>query len=425
MKVLVLGAGVIGVSTAYYLHLAGHEVTVLDREAGPALGCSQANGGFLAPSYCAPWAAPGVPSMAMRNLFDRTAPFRWRPDFTLAQLRWLKAMAGQCDAAHFAVNRRRMLALGLNSRERLSDVEQATGITFERSRTGVLQLCQSANQQGKVQQQATSLKAQGFDAEWLERDAVIRMEPALALGAPALVGALCLRDEGSGRCETFTAHLAEWLRRVGVKFHWNSSVEGFALSHEGTQHLRQFCALRVNGQTLPADACVVATGADTARLLKPYMDVPVYPVKGYSMTATVIDAARAPNRAVVDERSKLAIVRLDDAIRVAAYADVVGHDRRLDPDRCAQLATDFERLYPGAIDLPSARFWAGLRPMTPDGTPIIGTTAVQGLLLNTGHGTYGWTLSCGSAKLCSDILSNHPTELPTSDYALARYADML
>ena len=143
------------------------------------------------------------------------------------------------------------------------------------------------------------------------------------------------------------------------------------------------------------------------------------------MTATVIDAARAPSRAVVDERSKLAIVRFEDAVRVAAYADVVGHHRHLDSDRCAQLAADFERLYPGAIDLPSARFWAGLRPMTPDGTPIIGATPVQGLLLNTGHGTYGWTLSCGSAKLCSDILSNHPTELPTSDYALARYADML
>jgi D-amino-acid dehydrogenase len=148
--------------------------------------------------------------MAMRNLFDRKAPFRWRPDFTLAQLRWLKVMAGQCDAAHFAVNRRRMLALGIYSRDRLSEVEQATGITFERSRAGVLQLCQSAIQQSMVQQQAAALKAQGFDAEWLDREQTVCLEPALARGAPALVGALCLRDEGSGRCEDFTARLVEW-----------------------------------------------------------------------------------------------------------------------------------------------------------------------------------------------------------------------
>ena len=421
MKVMVLGAGIVGVTTAYFLARAGHEVTVVDQNGAAAEGASHANGGFLSPSYCGPWAAPGVPAMAVKALFHAQAPIRWRPDFTTRQFVWLLAMLRECTAKRFAVNRRRMLALGLYSAQCLDEVEQATGLTYARQRTGILQLCYSAAAHAAARQQGEKLRAGGIDAALLDRDQLIALEPALARRSD-LTGALRLTNEGSGRCEHFARALATRLEREGVRFLWNTKVGRInVLPASGGAQGRGFDSVQVQGQALQADACIVAAGVAAPALLREHLSIPVYPVKGFSMTARVTDPQRAPQHAVLDPVHQLAIARFGDVVRVAGYADVVGHDLTLDADRCEQIAATFQSLYPGAADTGQAQFWTGLRPTTPDGTPIIGATAIPGLYVNTGHGSYGWTLSCGSAKLLADIVGGGPPSLPPEDYALARY----
>lgn len=422
MKVVVVGAGVIGMTTAYELLKSGHEVTVVDRASGPAQGTSHANGGFLSPSSCGPWAAPGVPTMALKTLFDPSAPMRLRPDGTLRQIRWLLAMARECTASRFAVNNRRMKALGYYSLTCLNEVERDTGLAFARRNAGMLLVCRRPQEQAEVMRGAEKLRAMGKSCEWLNPAQLAEAEPGLATSSPGWLGALRIDDEGSGCCETFSRGMAGWLAQRGVRFMWNAAVEDVVLAPAGAGQRQRFARLRVGGQDLDADACVVATGSDTARLLASHMDVPVYPVKGYSMTAPVIDGSRLPRHAVLDPVSKLAIATLGGVVRVAGFAEVCGHDLRMEPARCEQLASSFAALYPGAADVKSARFWTGLRPMTPDGTPIIGATGVQGLYLNTGHGTFGWTLSCGSARMLANLIDGRDTALPAGDYALGRYS---
>lgn len=419
MKIIVIGAGIVGLTTAWALADAGHAVTVIDRQPGPARGCSAANGGFLSPAHCAPWAAPGVLSMALRSSFDRTAPFRWRPDFSLDQLRWLLAMARQCTAEAYARNRQRMFALARYSSACHAAADRQLAFAYER-RAGVIQPCRSPAGQAALQALAGSLQAQGADAAWLDRDATLALEPALGASSPDLVGALQLKDEGSGRCERYAHQLAERLARQDVTLHWNTVATGLETTG-GTPGRPRLRALLTADATLPADAVVVAAGPQAAGLLAARLRLPVYPVKGYSMTARIVDPTRAPRHAILDDRSKLAIAPFDEVVRVAGIAEVVGHDTHLDPRRCRQLAAAFDALYPGAVETATAEFWAGLRPMTPDGTPIIGATDIEGLFVNTGHGTYGWTLAWGSARLLADILDDRPAALPAKDYALARF----
>ncbi len=420
MNIVIVGAGIIGLTSAHALSKAGHAVTVVDRHPAPAQGCSAANGGFLSPSSCAPWAAPGVPSMALRSLFDERAPMRWRPDGTLAQLKWLAAMAAQCGARRFAVNRARMLALARYSHACRETLAQTLEIPHDFQSRGVLRLCDSPSARSMLQRQLDVLRAQGTDAVWLDRDEVMAMEPGLRHGDPPLVGALHVRGEGSGRCESFSTQLAARLARQGVRFLWNTRIDEVLLAARRSSHGDRFEALRSGRQRIEADACVIAAGPEAAPLLAPRIRLPVYPVKGYSMTARILDTDCAPRHAVLDEHSKLAIAPFAGEVRVAGFADVVGHDLSLDAARTKRLAEGFEARYPGVADVAGARFWAGLRPMTPDGTPVIGATDVQGLFLNTGHGTYGWTLSFGSAQLLADLVDGRDAALPAADYALTR-----
>lgn len=421
MKILVIGAGIIGITTAYHLARAEHQVTVVERQSGAANGCSHANGGFLSAAYCAPWAAPGVSTLALRSLFTSRSPMRWRPDFTLRQLRWLWATLRECNAARFVINHRRMLALGRYSLACLDEMEKATGLAFERCRNGILQPCHSAADLVAAQRLARNLHAEGMRAVCLSREETLTREPALASQALGLTGALHIPDEGSGNCERFTTDLARWLEQRGTHFHWNARVDGLEIGIANDGRSRRFEGVRIDDRLLRADACVLAAGPETADLLSGHLELPVYPVKGYSMTAPVVNESLAPRHAVLDAHGRLAIARLGEAIRVAGFAEVVGHDTRQDAARCAQLADALERLYPGAIDVRNARFWAGLRPTTPDGTPIVGASDIDGLYLNTGHGSYGWTMSCGSARLLSDIVSGRATALPAADYAPGRY----
>jgi len=414
MDVIVVGAGVVGLTTAQALHADGHRVTVLEARSGPAEGASHANGGFLSPAYSMPFATPELPGQALRSLFEARSPMRFRPDGTLAQWQWLWALWRRCNRAALVDSRRRFVRLGHYSRTCLDDVAAATGVQFEHRRAGVLQLVRQAGRQARAAQQAEVFTAQGFPTRWLSRDEVIAMEPGLERSSLPLAGALHVPGEASGDCERFCHALLQWLRVRGVGFEPDQRVTGLRMDAGGR---------RVNGVSTRARSCweaeavVVANGVSAPQLLKGHLRLPVQPVKGYSLTAEVADAERAPRHALLDEVSRLAVVRFEHRVRLAGVAELVGADLRIDPRRVAQLAAAYEALYPQTLR-PGALGWSGLRPTTPDGLPIVSATPISGLWLNVGHGGYGWTLACGTARLLADQMQGRAPALPAADYAL-------
>ncbi len=410
-RVVVIGAGVIGVTTAHALRADGHDVTLLDAAPNAASASSHANGGFLSAAFCAPWATPGLPKQAAVALLDRYAPFRWRPDGSWAQLRWMRELLHQCTAEQFSEHRKRMVRLAAFSRLCLREWAIDTDVEFDLLEAGVLLLFRQAPSQQAIEQRLKELRSHGFDAAWCDAKKVSELEPDLSAGA-CVAGAVFVRDDACGDCERFVHKLLAWNMSRGLKFEGNVRVDAL-LVDEGDRRLR---AVQSSGRCWEADAFVFATGVDTARLLRSHLHIPVVPVKGYSVTATLAPHA-GPMRAVIDETTKLAVTRLGARARLAGMAELVGYNWKLNMARCQQLVHQYEGLYG---DLPSEgrSYWTGLRPMTPDGTPIIGSTSIQGLYLNVGHGTYGWTLACGSAQLLADVLAGRPSALDPAAYAL-------
>lgn len=419
MDVLVVGAGVVGLTTAHALHADGHRVTVLDAMSGPAEGTSQSNGGFLSPAYSVPFATPDLPKQALKSLFEAHSPMRFRPDGTLAQFRWLWALWKHCNPTDETDARGRFVRLGSYSQKCLAEVVNHTGIQFEHRQAGILQLVRQANHQARAEKQAEAFTAQGFPSRWLNRDEVIAVEPGLERSAVPLAGALHVTSESSGDCERFCHALAQWLRERGVGFEANQRVTDLWLDDSGGRVRGVHTGARANWAT---DAVVVAAGMAAPHLLKRYVTLPIQPVKGYSLTAQIADVERAPRHALLDEVSRLAVVRFDQRVRLAGVAELVGADLRIDPGRVRQLADAYEALYPQTLQ-PGALGWSGLRPTTPDGPPIVSATAISGLWLNVGHGGYGWTLSCGSARLLADQMHGNAPALPASDYSFQRYAN--
>ena len=410
-RIIVIGAGVIGVSTAHMLRMDGHEVRLLEASGEAANGTSHANGGYLSAAFCAPWAMPGLPREAFKALFDRQAPFRFRPDGSLAQLRWMRELLSNCDAKQFSKHHLRMVRLALMSRVQLNHVVAQTGLAFDLRDAGVLQLFWQAPKSGWVEQRLSGLRGLGFDAQWLAPHQVRSLEPALVC-SEHIAGGLYVRDDASGDCARFTQDLLAWNIQRGLLFEAQTRIDALELDRSG----QQLVAVRSGGNRWTADAFIFATGVDTSKLLHAHLRVPVIPVKGYTVTAPVV-STQSPQCAVIDDATKLAIARLGDQVRLAGMAEVVGHDRRINAVRCDQLVRHYEALY-GSLPLHGRVQWTGLRPMTPDGMPIIGATSIQGLYLNTGHGTYGWTLACGSARLLADVIAQRPSELDPQNYAL-------
>jgi len=416
MKVIVLGAGIVGVTSAYQLAGAGHEVTVVDRQPGPALETSFANAGEVSFGYCSPWAAPGIPMKALKWLFMQHAPLILRPKVDMAMLSWMAQMLRNCTSARYALNKSRMLRLADYSRISLAALREETGIAYDERKQGTLQLFRTHAQLDASAKDVKALAADGIPFEVLDPDGCIRVEPALAHVREKIVGGLLTPKDETGDCFKFAGALAAKAEALGVAFHYGSIIRG--LDVDGG---RITGVVTAHGR-IEADAVVVALGSFSPLLVRPHgIRLPVYPVKGYSLTIPITDASRAPESTVMDETYKIAITRLGNRIRVGGMAEISGYTNDLGEPRRLTLQHSVTDLFPGG-DISKASFWSGLRPMTPDGTPVIGPTKIAGLFLNTGHGTLGWTMSSGSARLIADLVSGRKPEIDATDLAVARYA---
>ncbi|MDC4501944.1 D-amino acid dehydrogenase [Acinetobacter baumannii] len=416
MRVIVLGSGVIGVASAYYLARQGAEVTVLDRQSGPAEETSFGNAGQISPGYSTPWAAPGIPFKAVKWMFQHHAPLAINLDGSMWQLQWMAQMLKNCNPQSYAVNKERMMRVAEYSRDCLRELRKDTGIHYENRAKGTLQLFRKEAQMEAVQRDISVLEECGVSYELLNGNELGRVEPALANAQDKLVGGLHLPNDETGDCYLFTNALAQIAKELGVNFKFNQNVEKLIVEGD------QIKGVQVNGKVLTADRYVLAFGSYSRDFLKPLdLQLPVYPVKGYSLTIPIVDPAFAPQSTVLDETYKIAITRFDQRIRVGGMAELSGFNLGLNEDRRATLQMVTQDLFPGG-DMEQASFWTGLRPMTPDSTPIIGATRFKNLFLNTGHGTLGWTMACGSGKLISDIVLNHKTDISTDGLSIQRYS---
>jgi D-amino-acid dehydrogenase len=416
MKVIVLGGGVIGVTTAYYLAKSGHEVTVVDRQAKAAQETSFANAGEVSPGYSSPWAGPGVPVKAIKWLLMRHGPLVVWPKLDPRMWIWLLKMLRNCTAARYAVNKSRMIPIAEYSRDCLRSLRADIGIRYDERSQGTLQLFRKQAQLDGTASDIEVLKQYGVPYDVLDRNGCIAAEPALAEVKDKFVGGLRLPDDETGDCQMFTEELAVKAAELGVTFMFNTGIE--SLVTDGTR----IGGVVTSAGLLKADAYVVALGSWSPYLLKPIgVSVPVYAVKGYSITVRIKEADGAPVSTVMDESYKVAITRLGDRIRVGGTAEISGYSTKLDAARQATLDHSLTDLFPRGGDLSEANFWCGLRPMTPDGPPVIGSTRYANLHLNTGHGTLGWTMACGSGRVLADLLSGKKPEIDTRELALSRY----
>ncbi|MGO4916707.1 D-amino acid dehydrogenase [Pseudogemmobacter sp. W21_MBD1_M6] len=417
MKVVVMGAGVIGVTTAYYLAKQGAEVVVLDRQLGPGLETSYANAGELSYGMTSPWAAPGIPLKAVKWMFMKRRPLFIWPLISPTMWKWGAQMVMNCNDKSYGINKGRMVRISNYSRDVMPDLIAETGIDYEGREQGTLQLFRTSKQlKGSLADQKI-LAEYDSPFEVLDRAGCIAVEPALAEVQDKFVGGLRLTADRTGDCRMFTIALAEKAAELGVQFQYGQTIRGIALENDKIVGVDTEMAGRVTG-----DAYVCALGSYAVRVLKPIgINLPVYPVKGYSVTLPVTDDAFAPQSTIMDETHKVAITRLGDRIRVAGTAEIAGYSNRLGPHATDTVRHVISDLFPKGGDISKAEGWTGLRPMTPDGTPVIGPTRFDNLFLNTGHGTLGWTMACGSGRAVADLVVGKTPEISFEGLTEARY----
>jgi D-amino-acid dehydrogenase len=417
MRVLVLGSGVVGVSSAYYLAKAGHEVTVIDRQPASGLETSFANAGQVSPGYSAPWAAPGIPVKAMKWLMMRHRPLVLWPSVEPRLYGWLARMLANCTEEAYTRNKGRMVRLAEYSRDVLRDLRVETGIAYDHRERGTLQLFRTRKQLDHVGDDTKVLDAYGVAYQVLDPAGCVAAEPALGRVKDKIVGGLRLTGDETGDAHLFTQRLAAICEGLGVTFRYTVTVTGLQASGG------RVTGVACGSEVLHADAYVAAMGSFTPALLRPLgLNLPIYPVKGYSLTLPVTDPEAAPVSTVMDETFKVGLTRLGDRIRVGGTAELAGFSQALRSPRRATLERCVHDLFPAGGDLSRATFWTGLRPMTPDGTPIVGATRYDNLYTNTGHGTLGWTMACGSGRLLADLMSGRAPDIAHDDLAVSRYA---
>ncbi|MCC7327910.1 MAG: D-amino acid dehydrogenase [Burkholderiales bacterium] len=411
MRVLVLGAGVVGVTAAWYLAQDGHEVSVVDRNEGAALETSFANGGQIAASYAEPWANPEAPAKVVKWLGKDDAPLLFRLRLDPVQWRWGLQFLLECLPSRTRRNTIQCLNLALYSRDCLKELRARTGIEYDHLERGILSFYTDAKEFEHGVAAASLMREFGCDRDVKSADECVDIEPALATCRKLLAGGIFTASDESGDAQRFTRELARMAESRGVVFRWNMTVE--SLAADGDSVTGVAC---VNGQhrkeLMKADAYVMALGSYSPFLLKP-LRVPclIYPAKGYSATIAIADHRGAPTVSLTDLAWKLVFTRLGDRLRVAGTAEMSGYNRDLNPVRCEALARRTFALFPDAGDRDSAQFWTGLRPATPSNVPLLGRTRYANLFLDTGHGTLGWTMACGSARALADLIVGRKPEV--------------
>lgn len=416
MKVIVLGAGVIGVTTAWYLARQGAEVIVLDRQPGPGLETSFANAGELSYGMTSPWAAPGIPLKAVKWLFMRHRPLFIKPMISPAMWSWGLKMLGNCNEKSYRLNKGRMVRISNYSRDALVDLLAETQLHFDQRAQGTLQVFRTETQVYASKADQEILAEYDSPFQLLDRDGCVAVEPGLAHVANKFVGGLRMTADRTGDCRMFTVALADRAAALGVTFRYGVTIDSLVVEQG------RIAGVETSLGRETADAYVCAMGPYAPILVKKVgINLPIYPIKGYSITLPVTNDAAAPQSTLMDETHKVAITRLGDRIRVAGQAEIVGYDARL-----GKTATDTVRhvvadLFPKGGDVSRAEGWAGLRPMTPDGTPVIGPTRYDNLFLNTGHGTLGWTMACGSGRVVADVVLGRKPEISLDGLTAARY----
>ena len=416
MKILILGSGVIGAASAYYLARAGHQVTVVDRQSGPAMETSFANAGEVSPGYSAPWAGPGVPLKAIKWMLMQHSPLVIWPMLDPAMWRWGLSMLRNCTEARYALNKGRMMRLAEYSRDCLRALRADTGIRYDERSLGTLQLFRTQQQLDGTGKDIEILKQYGVPYELLDRTGYIGVEPALAQVQEKFVGALRLPGDETGDCFKFTQNIARLAQAHGARFRYGVKIAGISSDSA------RITGVATDQGELRADAYLVAMGSYSPLVLRPVgIRIPVYPVKGYSITVPIDDATCAPESTIMDETHKVAVTRLGDRIRVGGTAELAGYSMALREARRGTLNHVLTDLFPRAADVARGEFWTGLRPMTPDGTPVVGGTPYPNLYLATGHGTLGWTMAAGTGRVIADLMSGRPTDISLDGLTVDRY----
>lgn len=401
MRVIVLGAGVVGMATAYYLWRDGHEVTVLERHEGPAREASFGNAGGLCPSFAGPWAAPGMVGKALRLSLTPGSPIRFRPQPDKHQWSWVAQWAANCTPERFRVNKLRMQRVAHYSLACLRSLVEESGLEgFDFHSDGVLQVFRTPAELDHGRLSARALEELGIEWRLLDASEVDALAPGLAQRSAAIEGALYLPADASGDSHRFSLALHAYLQARGVRFEFGTPVR--ALQHAAGK----ITGVQTAARQWEADAYVVALGSFAPRLLRPLgYRLPVYPLKGYSITVPVIDGGPTLQTALMDEHNKVMISRLGDRVRAAGMGELGGYDTRPDPSQRDMLIRVVREFFPQGLDFDRVESWAGLRPMTPDGPPVLGGTQWPNLFLNSGHGSNGWTQACGTSRIVADIVA--------------------
>ncbi|MEM6712138.1 MAG: D-amino acid dehydrogenase [Pseudomonadota bacterium] len=412
MTTLVVGAGVIGLATAYALHKDGVEVHVLERLDGPGQATSFGNAGGLCPGFAGPWAAPGMVSKAIKWMVSSSAPLKVRPRLDLAQWAWLARFAYECQAERSAQNKRAMQAIAHYSQDTLAALIEDTGISFDHGKGGVLQTFRSDQTLQAGQRAARVLGELGIEHRLIEPHALAQIEPALATSSTQFKGGLHLPHDQTGDCAAFCEALMDWLSDRGVRFSFGVDVTAIAC------HAGAFTTLKTCVGDLTGEQVVLTAGPFANRLLKPLKrSQPIYPVKGYSLTYTLPGERVGIRSSVMDEDSKLMFTRLGTRLRVGGLAEVSGFETSLEPKQIAAITFETEMLFPDVKLLQEPQAWSGLRPMTPDGRARIGAAAgLDGVWLNLGHGSNGWTQAAGAGQLLADLVAGRTPAIDAAPY---------
>jgi len=413
MEVAVIGGGVMGVCTAYFLADAGHAVSVFERHGNVAEQASFGNAGIVAPAFATPWAIPGAPRKQLAALFKSNSPFTLKRRLDPAMWRWLSRWISESDLQRFRTNRQRMQRIAQYSRSVLQQVRDYERLDYEQT-SGFLQLFRSEREIALAQPLLDLMTEQGIAPQLLDAEAARAFEPGLSEHAP-LAGAWHFSDDATGNCALFTKQLKQAAQANGVDFQFGCAIKSIEA------HGRRI-GLHIDDRLIHADAVVIAAGMDSAALLAPLgIDVPLYPVKGYATTAPIKDFEHAPRSAVFDDANKVSIARMGNRVRLAGLAEFGARDNELHEASLRQLVQIGEDWFPNAANYSGAQYWCGIRPMLPDGPPLIGNAGVPGVYLNIGHGATGWTMAAGSGKLVADLVSAREPDIDTEGLGIARF----